>query len=252
MILPLFVPRLQRPRSETFPGPSIVDERACTGCEQCYHDCPYEAISMIAREDGREGFMARVDPALCVSCGICTASCAPMTVGPPGWTGRDQLVEVKAFVARTEPGPEEVVLLACDRGAGGVGALDSFEGAPIYRASCLGSVHTSVMEYLIRAGAGGLLIVSCPPRDCWNREGVSWLEERVYHDREAELKARVDRRRVRIMHAGLAERRAIAVALEDFRREVRAMAAASGEETIEIEAECEAPDVSAALEGQST
>jgi coenzyme F420-reducing hydrogenase delta subunit len=164
-----------------------------------------------------------------------------MRVGPPGWTGRDQLVEVKAFVAREKPGPEDVVLLACDRGAGDVGELGSFEGAPIYRAACVGSVHTSVIEYLIQTGAGGLLIVSCPPRDCWNREGVSWLEERVHHDREAELKARVDRKRLRITFAALAERKAIAVELEDFRREVRAMAAATGEEEIEIDTECETP-----------
>ena len=249
MILPLFIPRLQKPKHDAFPGPSVVDERRCTGCEQCYHDCPYEAIAMIPREDDREGFVARVDPALCVSCGICTASCAPMSVGPPGWTGRDQLVEVKAFVAREDPGPEDVVLLACDRGAGGIGALRSFEGAPIYRTACVGSVHTSVIEYLIRAGTGGLLVVSCPPRDCWNREGVAWLEERVHHDREAELKARVDRKRLRITFAALAERKVIVAELEDFRREVRAMAAATIEEEIGIDAECETPEVSVALDG---
>ncbi|NIP82298.1 MAG: hydrogenase iron-sulfur subunit, partial [Gemmatimonadetes bacterium] len=55
-------------------------------------------------------------------------------------------------------------------------------------------LHTSVIEYLVRAGAGGVMVVACPPRDCWNREGVTWLEERVYNEREAELKDRVDRR----------------------------------------------------------
>src|SRR5262249_52349585 len=37
------VPALSRPRREV-PPPSVVDERSCTGCEQCYLDCPYEAI----------------------------------------------------------------------------------------------------------------------------------------------------------------------------------------------------------------
>ena len=42
------------------------------------------------------GMVARVDPDLCVSCGICAGSCAPMVVGPPGRSGRDQLAQVRA------------------------------------------------------------------------------------------------------------------------------------------------------------
>ena len=40
--------------------------------------------------------VARVDPQLCVSCGICAGSCAPMGVGPRGriWIARDQLLIV--------------------------------------------------------------------------------------------------------------------------------------------------------------
>ena len=71
----------------------------------------------------------------------------------------------------------------------------------------------------------------------------------MHHDREAELKARVDRKRLRITFAALAERKAIVAELEDFRREVRAMAAATIEEEIGIDAECETPEVSVALDG---
>lgn len=266
--LALAVPFLTHPAAGRAPEPSVVVERHCTGCEQCYHDCPWEAISMVPRSDGRDGYVARVDPALCVSCGICAASCAPMGVGPPGRTGRDQLADVQRFVATVRPAPGDVVLVACGRGAGGVasagggvGSANSgsgadgslpgvagFLGAPVLPVSCAGTLHTSVVEYLVRAGWGGVLVVSCPPRDCWNREGAVWLEERLFNGREAELKERVDRRRVRVAYAGLGEPLAVAAALQDYRTDVRAMGVADAEVEIAVDTECEAPLVSVAEE----
>jgi quinol-cytochrome oxidoreductase complex cytochrome b subunit/coenzyme F420-reducing hydrogenase delta subunit len=237
----LLVPWLTRPRPAARPAPSWVDEHLCTGCEQCYLDCPYEAISMIARPDGRDTLVAHVNPALCVSCGICAGSCAPMGVGPPDRTGRDQLSRVRAFVAERRPGPDDVVVIACTRGAGGAGAAPEFRGAPVLPVSCAGSLHTSVIEYLVRMGAGGALVVSCPPRDCWNREGPKWLEQRLYHDREAELQERVDRRRVRLLYAGAAEPGLVEQELREFQAAVAELRRAVREDVLEIGREC-APD----------
>jgi coenzyme F420-reducing hydrogenase delta subunit/NAD-dependent dihydropyrimidine dehydrogenase PreA subunit len=231
-----------------------LSARLCTGCEQCYLDCPYEAITMKQRTDGRDGVYAVVDPALCVSCGICAASCAPMGIGPPGMTGRDQLERVKEFVRLLHPDPREVVLVGCARGAAGFETLaaqeanggeppahapGTFDGSRIFQVPCAGNVHTSVIEYLVRAGAGGVLVVACHPRDCWSREGPRWLEERMYHDREAELKERVDRSRLRVFHASVGEDRELAVAVADFRESVRRLAAAEAEAEIDIDLECE-------------
>jgi coenzyme F420-reducing hydrogenase delta subunit/NAD-dependent dihydropyrimidine dehydrogenase PreA subunit len=217
----------------------VVDERLCTGCRQCGLDCPYEAIEMRPRSDGRADVVARVTPDLCVSCGICAGSCAPMGVGPPGRTGRDQLLRVRDFVAARRPGPGDVVVVACTRGAGGIAEEDAAEGNPVYPVQCAGNLHTSIIEYLVRAGAGGVLVAACPPRDCWNREGPRWLAERVYHDREAELKERVDRRRVRTAHAGPGERTELLGELRRFRAEVRALAVGAGEEDIDLLRICE-------------
>ncbi len=104
---------------------------------------------------------------------------------------------------------------------------------------CAGSLHTSVVEYLVRSGAGGVLIVACPPRDCQHREGPKWLEQRLYHGREAELKDRVDRRRVRLVYADLAERGEVSAALERYRREVAALEPVDRETDIALEEECD-------------
>lgn len=247
------IPWLTRPKSDHRPEPSYVDQRSCTDCEQCYLDCPYEAIAMVNRTDGRDGRVAYVDPALCVSCGICAGSCAPMGVGPPPRTGKDQLVGVQAFIAEQKPSRDQVMIVGCDRSVVGgdagsrVSALLGNEGVgssegratPVLSVTCAGNLHTSVVEYLVRAGAGGVLIVACPPRDCWSREGPIWMEQRISHDRAADLKPRVDRARVRIAYAAHGETDLLGTALGAFREDVAALAHESAEDTIEIQMDCD-------------
>ena len=101
----LAVPWLTARHGAAEPPPSVVDEDICVGCVQCSIDCPYGAITMFERTSRRSDLVARVDPDLCVSCGICAGSCAPMGVGPPGRTGRDQMVAVREFVAAPGTAP---------------------------------------------------------------------------------------------------------------------------------------------------
>ncbi len=201
----LVVPALTARRGTAAPPPSVVDEDVCTGCTQCSIDCPYGAIEMIARTDDRPTLVAHVTPELCVSCGICAGSCAPMGVGPPGRSGRDQLTDALRYLEAASDVRDAIVVIGCDHGIGRHAAAIEAEGAVCRSVTCSGNLHTSVIERFIRAGARGVLVLACPPRDCWTREGPRWLHERVYNDREAELQARVPRTRIRIAHAGAGE-----------------------------------------------
>lgn len=193
----LAIPRLTRPAPASF-APSVVDPRLCTGCNQCPQDCPWEAITMVARDDDRPTLVARVDPLRCVSCGICAGSCAPMGVGPPGRTGRDQLRAMRDSQVgdAAMPPVNGIVALCCDQAPATHRAALAGRGATVRAVPCVGNLHSSVVELLIRSGAGGVIVYGCPPRDCVGREGPKWLVERLFHDREAELQPRVDRRRV--------------------------------------------------------
>jgi ferredoxin len=235
----MLVPRFTRPSLGRQPKPSVVNERLCTGCEQCVQDCPYEAITMIGRADDRPTLVAHVDPLRCVSCGICAGSCAPMGVGPPGRTGRDQLTSVRDFMARHAAVQQGVVIIACARGAGGIAGDGTFEGAPVYPVSCAGSLHSSVVELLIRGGAAGVLVLSCPTEDCWNREGPKWLEERLFNEREAELQERVDRRRVRVAALTLADHDAARAELADVRARITELDQTIAEDDIDLLQLCE-------------
>jgi ferredoxin len=234
----LLVPRWTRPSAAERP-PSWVDEDICVGCRQCGWDCPYDAITMLPRGDGRADVVARVDPDRCVSCGICAGSCAPMGVGPPGRTGRDQIERVRAFLADPERTRGEVIAIACSHGPGALGEVIRREEAVLYPVDCAGNLHTSVVELLLRGGAGGVLVLACPSRDCRNREGPRWMWARMYEGREAELQARVDRRRIAVAAAGAAEKHVVAAAVRALRDAVRELDRPTAEARPEPDTTCE-------------
>ena len=194
---------------------------------------------MIERDSRRSDLVARVKTDLCVSCGICAGSCSPMGVGPPGRTGRDQVAAVRDFLGRPERQKGEIVAICCEHGAWEFADDLAAAGSVPYAVDCGGNLHTSVIEFLLRDGAGGVIVLACPPRDCWHREGARWLEERVYRAREAELQPRVDRARVRIISAGSRERVEAVAALRAFAAEVALLSPASGRASDILEDKCE-------------
>jgi ferredoxin len=237
------VPWLTRPRTAQRPPPSLAHPELCTGCFQCASDCPFGAIDMIEIAQ-RDHPVAQVDPTRCVSCGICAGSCAPMAVGPPGRTGRDEVAEVRAFIDAHAHDGLGVVVMACAQGPGAVDLVR--DGVHTYPMRCAGNVHTSVIELLLRGGAQGVFVATCPPRDCWGREGPRWLEERVHLGREAELRESLDRRRLHIVAAGEAESRRLHSELDGFCDSLRALDSARPEDDLELDTECEPPLAEAA------
>jgi coenzyme F420-reducing hydrogenase delta subunit len=197
---------------------------------------------MVPREDDRPTLVALVDPTLCVSCGICAGSCPPMGVGPPGRTGRDQLAQLRtALLPEVEATPREgrVVVVRCAQGAAALRQRLVDAGATVHDVPCVGGVHTSFIELLVRQGATGVMVAGCPPRDCVGREGPKWLEQRFYHAREAELQSRVDRARVQVVTAALGEDDAVVADFEAFRRRLLALDVVAAEAEVEPEEYCE-------------
>ncbi len=167
--------------------PSIVDEERCQNCQQCFIDCPYNAISMIPREN-REP-TARVNPKLCVSCGICNGSCLPISVGIPYYNVLEKRRQYQKWkqLAKSENKPFYLAFICANSILNNLkfdpetGKTDHplFKDFYITSAPCVGWIHTRTLELLFKnEPEGGSLIIGCP--ECTYREGTKWMEERIF------------------------------------------------------------------------
>jgi coenzyme F420-reducing hydrogenase delta subunit len=164
-----------------------------------------------------------------------------MGVGPPGHTGRDQLATIEETLFPTGAGSRKyraIVVCCAQAPSSHLEALQA-AGARLHKVPCVGNLHTSVVELLVRGGAPGVLIGGCPPRDCIGREGPKWLNERLFNDREAELQPRVDRRRVRTTTLAPGDLAATIAAFERFARDLASLSPQRAEANPEVETICD-------------
>ncbi|RMH98610.1 MAG: hydrogenase iron-sulfur subunit, partial [Calditrichaeota bacterium] len=163
--------------------PTVLEER-CNGCEQCFNDCPYNAITMIPRE-GRVALKSFIDPRKCVGCGICVGSCDPAGIIYPALPPLAARRWVNQAVQHSpEEAPAVNVAFVCAESAGGDLAVDADGFSPelpdyrVLPVPCAGWVHPLLVERAIRRGAQRVLIVGCGS-DPYCRKGPAWTEERL-------------------------------------------------------------------------
>jgi ferredoxin len=204
---PAIQPRIMLP-----PPVNILKDR-CTGCTKCALDCPYGAIEMVERHDGKpHKYIAIEDTALCVSCGICVGSCdgVAVTMGQAMPESLWQLVEAQPAAAPVAVIPEPVgaiddvpegiagrtVIYTCDRHARhGArpylhhGATPPAPGEPVVVVlPCVGALPPDLAVRTLKAGAAEVRVIGCPPDDCANREGNLWAEQRLTRERLPRLR----------------------------------------------------------------
>lgn len=75
---------------------ATVNEDLCSGCRICESLCPYEAISMEEKEEGK--LTARVVEALCRGCGLCGSACPTKAITLGYYTNEQILSQVKAML----------------------------------------------------------------------------------------------------------------------------------------------------------
>ena len=207
--------------------PALVDLDNCNGCTRCFDDCPFGAISMVPRTDGRAyDTEPLVNPANCTSCGICAGACPTSTPFrravpiQPGIELPDRTIGAlrgELMVAQDADGDEPLVLVfGCD-----TSNVDELQGADtrVIKLPCVGMLPPSFVDFaLSRRFAHGVMIAGCAEGDCFHRLGNEWTIARMAGDRDPYLRKRVDSRRLLLdwlpRDAGRRRRKA----LEAFRR----------------------------------
>lgn len=194
------VPWLLRPARAARSAPSLVDPESCEGCQQCFQDCPYDAIRMMpGAHPERHQLRADVQPDLCVSCGLCAGSCASLAIGPPNRTARDQLAAARQLVASCVDAGTRSLVVACRYNGSLAGRLDPDPAIARFDVDCAGILHPGTIAYLGRHFAD-TRVVTCPPQNCLYREGSALAGARIVGERAPAVAGQIARLPVRVIH----------------------------------------------------
>ncbi|MEO5340024.1 MAG: hydrogenase iron-sulfur subunit [Magnetococcus sp. MYC-9] len=198
MLLPWLPAKQEKPAA-------AVNLSHCGGCGQCAQDCPYGAVSMQPRSDGKAtAFEPTVNTSLCTACGICSGSCVssnPFRL-PDGqlqtgiempWRSVDALRQEVNQKLAALCGQGRVILFGCEHGVD-VTPLQCPEVVAV-TLPCSGMLSPSMVDYVLKNGADGVFIAGCREGDCYHRVGNTWIEQRLAGTREPHLVKRVDRQR---------------------------------------------------------
>ena len=183
--------------ARTRPGAAVVDLANCNGCARCVADCPFAAVVMVPRSDGRpHPREARVSPELCAACGICAGACpssTPFRIRSALASGIDlpqhPVAQLRAELDRAlEDTPGSAVVFACGPARPPSGAIE---------VECAAMVPPAFVQYALRRGAPRVVFAACRPGDCEHRLGDRWLAERIAGTRQPALRASVPRSQVK-------------------------------------------------------
>jgi coenzyme F420-reducing hydrogenase delta subunit/ferredoxin len=215
------------PSRRDAPAPAaVVDPANCNGCQRCFADCPYAAITMAPHPNQRIGrTLAVVDADLCVSCGICAGACpssTPFRSAAQLVTGIDMpqrpldaLRRRLRDALRATHAAAPIVVFGCDHGAD----VTRVQAGDVCVVSllCAGQLPPSFVEYALRDGASGVIVAACREGGCEFRFGERWTAERLRGAREPHLRASVDRERIELVFAGLGDEASLAQAVDRLR-----------------------------------
>ncbi len=213
------------PREPRVPE-AVVSLENCNGCSRCFDDCPFSALTMVPRSDGRP---YELEPVVsldnCTSCGICVGSCPTSTpfrrAKPitPGIELPDRTIgtlreRVMAPFPDTDDTPR-VIVFACDHSR----AKDlEQDRVRVIELPCVGMLPPSFIDFtLSRKFADGVMLAGCAENDCYHRLGNEWTINRIARERDPYLRERVPLERLLVAWLPTDARRRRADLLREFR-----------------------------------
>jgi ferredoxin/coenzyme F420-reducing hydrogenase delta subunit len=191
-------------------SPALVDLDNCNGCARCSDDCPFGAITMMPRSDGKDyETEAVVDPALCMACGLCTGSCPTATpfrrhsalspgIDMPDLTAavmRQKLLDASEILQ----GERRIIVFTCRDDARTARLSSKFNDADTVSVDviCAGQVPPSFLDFILsRDLADGVVLAGCGGGDCQYRFGAEWTSARIARQRDPMLRKRVEEDRL--------------------------------------------------------
>jgi len=188
---------------------ATVDLARCFGCTLCAKDCPFNAITMIPREDGKKfAIQSHVNTDLCVGCGVCVGACDSQAINLPVLESRAVEQSLDAWIdAAKARGKKPFIAYCCNESAASFLRLNAdgtsldLPGYRIERVPCIGWVSAVMLERPLQRGAEGILVIACSTTDPVARDGCQWFEQRLAGQRPPALDPKkAGTSRIRLVH----------------------------------------------------
>ena len=111
-------------------------------------------------------------------------------------------------------GETKILVFGCEHGLN----VDRLEREDIrgLRLICSGMLPPTLVEYALKQGADGVMVIGCRQNDCYFRFGNSWTRLRFAGERKPSLRARAERERIRIHGAAEPDLRSVEADLAEF------------------------------------
>ena len=164
------------------PWQTFVDESRCHACTQCVQDCPFDAVAMATRTDGKRfETRARGDPARCVGGAVCVGSCDSEAMNLPWF---DTALEEARLEREALAGGGWLALVGGDID-GSRGRFDRdrwaawMPGYTIEYVPTASWVRPKFVERLLARGVRGVVVVRHARSESAARDGNRWIAERL-------------------------------------------------------------------------
>lgn len=167
--------------------PAQIIEEKCEGCEQCFHDCPYEAIYMRSLSEKEKKAVIIEDK--CAGCGICIGSCNYSASTIP-------TVPITDILEKVHSKAPQAVIFRCPF-SGEVGDVDK---SLVFTVPCTGAVNAVWMRDILKY-TEAVVLIACDGPDCYFREGTRWTEERFSGRRRPRLLKNLEKGRIMFIEA---------------------------------------------------
>jgi len=215
------------------PVPAVVDPANCNGCARCTVDCPYQAVLLIPAPNVRSGRQVEIMSERCAACGLCAGACPSSTpfrstetlaagIDMPDADVQRQRVKLEAALARiAQATTGRIIVFACAEAANAAALEDARTALLDMR--CIGMLPPSFIEYALRAGADGALLVACREGECRYRIGAELTAQRLAGERQPILRKSVPRERLRMVALAAGEEDDLVAARDALRRALDAL-----------------------------
>ena len=219
------------------PGPkpvaAVVDPANCNGCGRCTVDCPYQAVLLIPAPNVRTGRQVEVMAERCAACGLCAGACPSSTpfrstetlaagIDMPDADVQRQRMRLEAALARIAPAATGRVMVFACAAAVRAATLEDARTA-LLDMRCIGMLPPSFIEYALRSGADGALLVACRAGECAYRLGAELTAQRLAGARQPILRKSVPRERLRMVELAAGEESDLVAARDALRAALEAM-----------------------------